>query len=191
MKMAGKGQITSEKATSQTLIHADVVENTPTFCTTMQKNNVYICSQLPVKRGGYCATSGCTCAHHPLRVTFGSHGSCTIVLLLEYEKTLEMVAQVPLRMRTRSLPLPDRASSCHVTNVTSGEKAPLRRILHNFRLRMHIVYFRSGPLPVTWLTSLPVAHAHVITSGCSPTQLPHKCAVVRAHILLWSVRSKK
>ena len=32
----------------------------------------------------------------------------------------------------RSWPLPDRASSGHVTDVTSGEKAPLGRILHNF-----------------------------------------------------------
>jgi hypothetical protein len=64
-----------------------------------------------------------------------------------------------------------RASSGHVTHVTSGQKAPLGRILRNFRLCMHIAYFRtglrsrdfrsrdwrhfrSGPvtsLPVTWL----------------------------------------
>jgi hypothetical protein len=44
------------------------------------------------------------------------------------------------------------------------KKAPLGRILCNFRLRMHKTYFRTWPLPitslpVTWLTSLPVKHA--------------------------------
>jgi hypothetical protein len=45
----------------------------------------------------------------------------------------------------RSGPLP-------VTDVTSGENAPLR-ILRNFRLRMRITYFRfrTYPLPVTRL----------------------------------------
>ena len=36
--------------------------------------------------------------------------------------------------------LPDRVSSGHVTDVTSGEKAPLARILRNF---LRITYFRS------------------------------------------------
>ena len=41
----------------------------------------------------------------------------------------------------RSGPLPDRASSGH---VTSGEKAPLGQILCNFRLHMRRTYFRTG-----------------------------------------------
>ena len=41
--------------------------------------------------------------------------------------------------------LPDRSSSDHVTNVTSGQKAPLGRILRNFRLSMRRTYFRSLP----------------------------------------------
>ena len=41
--------------------------------------------------------------------------------------------------------LPDRASSGYVTNVTSGQKAPLGRILRNFRLSMRRTYFRSLP----------------------------------------------
>jgi hypothetical protein len=53
-------------------------------------------------------------------------------------------------------PLPDRASSSHVTDVTSGQKALLGRILRNFQLCMRRTYFRTGLLPVTWLTSLPV-----------------------------------
>ena len=49
-------------------------------------------------------------------------------------------------------------TSGHMTHVTSGQKAPLGRILHNFRLRMCRTYFRTEhvteSLPVT---SLPVA----------------------------------
>jgi hypothetical protein len=56
----------------------------------------------------------------------------------------------------RSGSLPDRASSGHVTDVTSGQKALLGRIWRNFRLRMRRTYFRTWSLPVTWLTSLPV-----------------------------------
>ena len=57
--------------------------------------------------------------------------------------------------------LPDMASSDHVTDVISGEKAILRRILRNFRLRIRRTYFRTWPLPdtslpVTWLTSFPL-----------------------------------
>jgi hypothetical protein len=44
------------------------------------------------------------------------------------------------RSYCRSGPLPDRASSGHVTDVTSGQKATLRRILRNFRLHMRRTY---------------------------------------------------
>jgi hypothetical protein len=55
-----------------------------------------------------------------------------------------------------------QATSGHVTDVTSGQKAPLGRILCNYRLRMRRTYFRFRWLtscPVMWLpdTSLPVA----------------------------------
>ena len=46
----------------------------------------------------------------------------------------------------RSGPLPDRASSGHVTDLTSGQKALLGRIWHNFRLPMCRTYFRTGHL---------------------------------------------
>jgi hypothetical protein len=38
--------------------------------------------------------------------------------------------------------------------VTSCQKIPLGRIWLNFRLRMRRTYFRAGPFPLTWLTSL-------------------------------------
>ena len=46
----------------------------------------------------------------------------------------------------RTRPLPVR----HVTDVTSGEKAPLGRILRNLRLRMHRKYFRTGLRSRDW-----------------------------------------
>jgi hypothetical protein len=42
----------------------------------------------------------------------------------------------------------DRTSSGHVTLSFPVKKAPLGRILHNFRLCIHRTYFRTGPLPV-------------------------------------------
>jgi len=118
----------------------------------------------------------------PLRVTFGNHGTCTTVrkkrgkwylYYSEKKKRGKQLRNFRLHMRT----LPDRASSGHVTghvtDVTSG--ALLGRILRNFWLRMRRTYFRSR---VTDVTS-----GHV-TSGRSPTLLPHKDAFVRTHILL-------
>jgi hypothetical protein len=58
-----------------------------------------------------------------------------------------------------------RSGSLPVTwlpDVTSGENAPLGRILRNFRLRMRITYFRTGH--VTNVTS-----SHV-TSGSTPAK---------------------
>jgi hypothetical protein len=59
--------------------------------------------------------------------------------------------------------------------VTSDQKAQLGRILRNFRLYMRITYFRTGSLPVTCLTSLPVMSLPVtwLTSLRS-------CAMVRS-----------
>jgi hypothetical protein len=59
----------------------------------------------------------------------------------------------------RSGPLPDRASSGH---VTSGEKAPLGRILCNFRLHM-----RSGHATSGHVTDITSGH---VTSGSTPTK---------------------
>ena len=70
----------------------------------------------------------------------------------------------------RSVPLPDRASSGHVTNGSSVKKAPLGRIWHNFQLRMRRTYFRTSHVTdvtsghVTDVTSGHVASGHV-TSG--------------------------
>ena len=118
-----------------------------------------------------CATSGCAHSREPLRgqVTIGSHVTTT---------KKKKHGKNPGMRRTyfRSGPLPDRASSSHVTDVTSGEKAPLSRIWCNFRLRMRITYFRTGH--VTYVTS-----GHV-TSGSIPAQHHRKYGFVRAHILL-------
>jgi hypothetical protein len=67
--------------------------------------------------------------------------------------------------------------------VTSGQKAPLGRIWHNFRLRMRRTYFQTGH--VTDVTS---GHVTDITSGHvtsgSTSQHLRKCDFVRTHILL-------
>ena len=68
--------------------------------------------------------------------------------------------------------LPDRAysglviSGSHVTDVTSGQKAPLGRILRNFRLLMRRAYFQTRR--VTDVTSGHVISGYV-TSGSTPT----------------------
>ena len=46
--------------------------------------------------------------------------------------------------KSRGKPGMCRDSSGHVTSVISGEKAPLGRMLCNFRLRMLITHFRTG-----------------------------------------------
>ena len=73
----------------------------------------------------------------------------------------------------RSGSLPDRASSGHVTDVTSGQKALLGRIWRNFRLRMRRTYFRTWSLPVTWLTSLPVTWLTSLPVTWLPVAPPH------------------
>jgi hypothetical protein len=80
------------------------------------------------------------------------------MLLLYYY--LEKSAGKPGMRRTyfRLGPLPDRASSSHVTDVTSGQKVPLGRMWRNFRLRMRIAYFRI-------LTDVTSGHVTHITSG--------------------------
>ena len=69
----------------------------------------------------------------------------------------------------RSGQLPDMASSSHVTDVTSGQKAPLGRIWHNIRLHMRRTYFRTESLPVTslpqmWLCPYPYTTSHTCLS---------------------------
>jgi hypothetical protein len=80
----------------------------------------------------------------------------------------------------RSGPFPDRASSSHVTDVTSGQKALLGRIWRHFLLRVRRSYFRTGHLTdvtsghVIDVTSSHVTSGHVtsgqVTSGCTPSQ---------------------
>jgi hypothetical protein len=86
------------------------------------------------------------------QVTFGSHVTTTTKKKARYKAG-----------HAHNL-LPDRATSRQVLFrsrdfVTSGQKAILGRIWHNFRLRMPRTYFRRGHL--TYVTS-----GHV-TSGCS------------------------
>jgi hypothetical protein len=50
--------------------------------------------------------------------------------------------------RTGKKGRPDRASSVHVILSLPVKKAPLWRILRNFRMRMRRTYFRTGSLPV-------------------------------------------
>ena len=75
-------------------------------------------------------------------------------------------------------PLPDRASSSHVTDVTSGQKALLGRILRHFRLRMRGTYFRTGHLTevtsghVTDVTSSHVISGHVTSVTSLPVAPP-------------------
>ena len=112
----------------------------------------------------------------------GSHATCTTT-----KHTSCACAHDHFReFRTGSLPV----TSSHVTDVTSGEEVPLRRILCNFRLRMRITLFRfrTGPLPVT---QLPVISGHVthvtsghVSSGCSTSLHLHKCDLSCTHILL-------
>jgi hypothetical protein len=105
---------------------------------------------------GCCTTSGCAYSRELRR---GSSDLWSHPVLLLRKKR----GKKPGMRRTyfRSGPLPDRASSSHVT-VTSGQKPLLRRIWGNFRLRMCRIYFRTGSLPVTSLpvTWLPVAPRH-------------------------------
>ena len=95
----------------------------------------------------------------------------------------------------RSWPLPDRASSSHVTNVTSGQKALLGRIWRNFRLRMRRIYFRTWHVTdvtsghVTDVTSGHITIGHV-TSG-STSQHLRKCDLSCPHILLMSLPDEK
>ena len=107
---------------------ADVVETTPRVHVTFGH---YVC----------CATSGCPCVH-PREPRGGSSDLrqpcyyCTTTKKKAREKS-EHAQNI----------LPDRATSGQVLFrsrdfVTSGQKAPLGRILCNFLLRMHITYFR-------------------------------------------------
>ena len=83
-------------------------------------------------------------------------------------------------------PLPDMASSSHVTGVTSGQKALLGWIWRNFRLRMHRRYFRTMTNVisdhVTDVTSGHVTSGHAQWSDPphDPTQMLTECT----HILL-------
>ncbi len=127
-------------------------------------------TSFPVKSplyGGYCATSGSACAVH----TFG-HG----LFRSRHFRSREWGHfrwKGPITADIAQLPVPhaqnillDMASSGHVTSghvsdLISGEKAIIRRILRNFRLHMRRTYFRTWPLPVTslsvtWVTSFPV-----------------------------------
>ena len=92
-----------------------------------------------------------------LRTLKGTPKGVKWPLVTSGSTTKKKARQKPGMRRTYSRlgPLPDRASSSHVT-VTSGQKPLLRRIWGNFRLRMCRIYFRTWSLPVTWLTSLPV-----------------------------------
>ena len=110
-----------------------------------RENNVYICSQLPVKREQLLVAHAHTLP--PLRVMFGSHGTCTTTRVRK--KTREPVVQLPVT-HAHTITFGQvlfRSRGSQVTHVISGEKALIRQILYNFRLR--ISYFRTGPLPVT------------------------------------------
>ena len=64
-----------------------------------------------------------------------------------------------------SWPLPDRASSGHVTLSLAIKKAPLGRIWLRFRLRMRRTYFRFRWLKALPITSLPIAPPHRSTAN--------------------------
>jgi hypothetical protein len=66
-------------------------------------------------------------------------------------------------------PIPDSVSSGQVTDVTSGQKAPLGRIWRNFRLRMRSTYFRTGHL--THFRSRDWRHFGHVTSGSTSQHL--------------------
>jgi len=79
----------------------------------------------------------------PLRVTFGNHGTCTkkktreMVLVLESEKNAgNGCATSGCACAHPILPREPQRGHVPFDDVTSGEKAPLWRILRHFRLRM-------------------------------------------------------
>ena len=67
---------------------------------------------------------------------------------------------------------PDRASSGHVNLSIPVKKAPLGRILRNFRLCMCMHNILPNKATSGHFLSLPVKHAHGITSGSSSTIAP-------------------
>jgi hypothetical protein len=59
--------------------------------------------------------------------------------------------------------LPDRSSSDHVTNVTSGQKAPLGRILRNFRFSYnHFFYFYIVSIHIGCVVLQVVYHVRTV-----------------------------
>ena len=123
-------------------------------------------------------------------VTFGSHGTCTTTkkkgrgknghaqnILPDRASSGDVsLTSLPVkncttivRKKTREKPGMRRTyfGTGPLPEVTSlpVKRPPPGRIFHNFWLRMRIAYFRTWPVPVTWLTSLPVAPPHRSTTN--------------------------
>jgi hypothetical protein len=98
-----------------------------------------------------------------------------MVLLLRKKR-----GKKPWMCRTyfRSAPLPDRVSSSHVTDVTSGHKALLGRIWYNFRLHMSRTYFRT----MTNVTSGHVTFGHVTSGHALWSDPPHDPPQIRLEL---------
>ena len=115
-------------------------------------------------------------------VTPGNH--VTTVLLLR-KKTREKPGMSRTYFRSGS-PL-DRASSGHVTDVTSVQKTLLLRIWRNFRLRMRITYFRTWHLTdvisghVTDITFGHITSGHVISPHSTPSNANWSVPIYYSH----------
>ena len=121
-------------------------------------------------------------AHAHTQVTFGNHGTTTKKKAGHAQNLLPVMtasgqghfrSKGPARVDMVQLPvehaqnlLPDRASSSHVTDVTSGQKTLLGRIWATSGCACaehtsgHCTWLMS--FPVTWLTSLPVTSLPVM-----------------------------
>jgi hypothetical protein len=135
----------------------------PTLCTTTKTKR----GKKPGIRRTYFRTE-------PLPVTVTFEQNCTTTLVLKKRGEKAGHAQNTL---------PDRDSSGHVTWSLPVKKAPLGRLLCDFRLRMRITYLRTGQVNGVTSGHMTYVTSGHVTSG-SASQNLRKCGLSCTHILL-------